>query len=218
MITSFPAFLLGLQGAEGSFSATLPFGKLEEFIMTTPFIGQIAMVAFDFAPDGWYLCDGKERNVTSDNKLLAQILAGKYNLQGDPPHDSNDPKVFRVPDLRGRVPLGINPMAGNSDNDRNSYGLGDKSGTEQVELTQANLPEIQMKLKATNADSNETSPSGSALLSKPRSSIYATGATNFVEMDCISSIGSSENNAHNNLQPYLAINFIIAYQGIDPRP
>ncbi|MEQ9483431.1 phage tail protein [Coleofasciculus sp. F4-SAH-05] len=181
--------------------------------MTTPLIGQIAMVAFDFAPDGWYLCDGKLRNVISgENDVLAAILAEKYNQPGDPTQG-----VFRVPDLRGRVPLGINPMGGNSDNDRNSYGLGDKSGSEQVELTQANLPEIQLKLKATNADSNETSPSGSAILSKPRSSIYATGATNFVEMDCISSIGSSENNAHNNLQPYLAINFIIAYQGIDPR-
>lgn len=214
MITSFPAFLLGRQEAEGSFSATLPYGKLEEFIMTTPLIGQIAMVAFDFAPDGWYLCDGTLYDIISDeNDILASILAGKYNQPGDPTQGA-----FRVPDLRGRVPLGINPMAGNSDNDRDSYSLGDKSGTEQVELTQANLPEIQMKLKATNADSNETSPSGSALLSKPRSSIYATGATNFVEMDCISSIGSSENNAHNNLQPYLAINFIIAYQGIDPRP
>jgi len=214
MITSFPAFLLGLQEAEGTFSTTLPYGKLEEFIMTTPLIGQIAMVAFDFAPDGWYLCDGTLYDIISDeNDILASILAGKYNQPGDPTQGT-----FRVPDLRGRVPLGINPMGGNSDNDRNSYGLGDKSGSEQVELTQANLPEIQMKLKATNADSNETSPSGSALLSKPRSSIYATGATNFVEMDCISSIGSNENNAHNNLQPYLAINFIIAYQGIDPRP
>ncbi|MEQ8969475.1 MAG: tail fiber protein [Coleofasciculus sp. C1-SOL-03] len=213
MITSFPAFLLGLQEAEGSFSATLPYGKLEEFIMTTPFIGQIAMVAFDFAPDGWYLCDGTLHDIISnENDILASILAGKYNQPGDPTQGT-----FRVPDLRGRVPLGINPMGGNSDNNRNSYGLGDKSGSEQVELTQANLPEIQLKLKATNADSNETRPSG-AILSKPRSSIYATGATDFVEMDCISSIGSNENNAHNNLQPYLAINFIIAYQGIDPRP
>jgi microcystin-dependent protein len=211
MITSFPAFLLGRQEAEGSFSATLPDTKLEELMMTEPFIGQIAMVAFDFAPDGWFLCNGECHPITTATQVLAEILQGLYG-------QCDDENKFRVPDLRGRVPLGINPMAGNSDNDRDSYSLGDKSGTEQVELTQANLPEIQMKLKATNADSNETSPSGSALLSKPRSSIYATGATNFVEMDCISSIGSSENNAHNNLQPYLAINFIIAYQGIDPRP
>lgn len=211
MITSFPAFLLGRQEAEGSFSATLPDTKLEELMMTEPFIGQIAMVAFDFAPDGWFLCNGECHPITTATQVLAEILQGLYG-------QCDDENKFSVPDLRGRVPLGINPMAGNSDNDRDSYSLGDKSGTEQVELTQANLPEIQMKLKATNADSNETSPSGSALLSKPRSSIYATGATNFVEMDCISSIGSSENNAHNNLQPYLAINFIIAYQGIDPRP
>ncbi|MFP4100687.1 phage tail protein [Coleofasciculus sp.] len=210
MITSFPAFLLGLQEAEGSFSATLPYTKLEELMMTEPFIGQIAMVAFDFAPDGWFLCNGECHPITTATQVLAEILNGLYG-------QCDDENKFRVPDLRGRVPLGINPMAGNSDNARNSYGLGDKSGSEQVELTQANLPEIQLKLKATNADSNETRPSG-AILSKPRSSIYATGATDFVEMDCISSIGSNENNAHNNLQPYLAINFIIAYKGIDPRP
>lgn len=210
MITAFPAFLLGRQEAEGSFSATLPDTKLEELMMTEPFIGQIAMVAFDFAPDGWFLCNGECHPITTATQVLAEILNGLYG-------QCDDENKFRVPDLRGRVPLGINPMAGNSDNDRNSYGLGDKSGSEQVELTQANLPEIQLKLKATNADSNETRPSG-AILSKPRSSIYATGATDFVEMDCISSIGSNENNAHNNLQPYLAINFIIAYQGIDPRP
>ncbi|MEQ8753811.1 MAG: tail fiber protein [Coleofasciculus sp. G1-WW12-02] len=183
--------------------------------MTEPFIGQIAMVAFDIVPDGWYLCDGKLRNVTSGvNDVLATILAGKYNQPGDPTQG-----VFRVPDLRGRVPLGINPMPGNSSpaSGVSTYTLGAKGGSEAVELTAANLPEIQLKLKATNADSNATSPSESALLSKPRSSIYATGSTNFVEMDCISTIGSSQNNAHNNLQPYLAINFIIAYQGIDPR-
>lgn len=220
MITSFPTFLLDRKETERLFSQTLPYGKLEESIMTEPFIGQIAMTAFDFAPDGWYLCDGTERNVTSDNKLLAQILAGKYNLQGDPPHNSNDPKAFRVPDLRGRVPLGINPMPNTSTStcDLSTYCLGETGGSEKVELKEENLPEIRLKLKATNADSNATSPSESALLSKPRSSIYTTGSTNFVEMDCISSLGSSQNNALDNLQPYLAINFIIAYEGIDPRP
>lgn len=211
MITSFPACLLGLKGAEGSFSETLPYGKLEELIMTQPFIGQIAMVAFDVIPDGWFLCNGERRPITSETQVLAQILAGKYD--NDPV-----PNTFRVPDLRGRVPLGINPMPENSSpaSGLDTYNLGKTGGSEQVELTETNLPEIRLKLKATNADSNETRPSG-AILSKPRSSIYATGATDFVEMDCISSIGSNENNAHNNLQPYLAINFIIAYQGIDPR-
>lgn len=215
MITSFPSFLLDLKGAEESFGKTLPNGKLEELVMTQPFIGQIAMVAFDVVPDGWYLCDGKLRNVTSgENDVLAAILAGKYNQPGDPTQG-----VFRVPDLRGRIPLGTNPMPGNGSpaSGVSTYTLGETGGTEEVQITEANLPEVQAKLKATNADSNSTSPSESALLSKPRSSIYATGATSFVEMDCIVGIGSGNNIPVNTRQPYLAINFIIAYQGIDPR-
>jgi len=183
--------------------------------MTQPFIGQIAMVAFDVVPDGWYLCDGTLRNIISgENDVLAAILAGKYNQPGDPTQS-----VFRVPDLRGRIPLGINPMPGNGSpaSGVSTYTLGETGGTEEVQLTEANLPEVQAKLRATNADSNSTSPSESALLSKPRSSIYATGATSFVEMDCIVGIGSGSNTPVNNRQPYLAINFIIAYQGIDPR-
>ena len=164
MITSFPAFFLELEGAEGRFSERLPYGKLEELIMTEPFIGQIAMVAFDVVPDGWFLCNGERRPITTETQVLAQLLAGKYD-------DAPVPNTFRVPDLRSRVPLGINPMPGNSSpaSGVSTYTLGTKGGSEAVELTQANLPEIQLKLKATNADSNETSPSGSALLSKPRS-------------------------------------------------
>lgn len=211
MLTSFPSFLLDLKGAEESFSETLPYGKLEELIMTEPFIGQIAMVAFDFAPDGWFLCNGECHPITTATQVLADILQGSYG--------QCDENEFRVPDLRGRIPLGINPMPGNSSpaSGVSTYTLGETGGTEEVQLTEANLPEVQAKLRATNADSNSTSPSESALLSKPRSSIYATGATSFVEMDCIVGIGSGSNTPVNNRQPYLAINFIIAYQGIDPR-
>lgn len=212
MITSFPAFLFDRKETERLFSQTLPYGKLEESMMTKPFIGQIAMVAFDFAPDGWLLCNGESHPITTATQALAKLL--------EKPSEPWKNNKFRVPDLRGRVPLGINPMSGNSSpaSGVSAYHLGKTGGSEKVELTEADLPEIRLKLKATNADSNATSPSESALLSKPRSSIYATGSTNFVEMDCISSIGSSQNNAHDNLQPYLAINFIIAYEGIDPRP
>lgn len=195
--------------------ATLPSRKIEEFIMPEPFIGQILMVAFDVVPTGWYLCDGELRSITpgTDN-ILAEILGGKYNQDGDP-----ETGVFRVPDLRGRVPIGMNPMKINSAPALNlsDYTLGDKGGQEEMKLTEAHLPEIRPKLKATNTDSSMTIPGESALLAKPRSSIYATGSTNIVEMECISSIGSSNNEAYDNRQPYLTVNFIIAYRGIDPR-
>lgn len=178
--------------------------------MTEPFIGQIAMVAFDFAPNGWLLCNGECHPITTATKVLAAILNKRYGL-------CDDNTEFRVPDLRGRIPLGINPMSGSTDTTRKTYALGDKGGSEEVELTQANLPEVQAKLKATTADSNTAIPGESAVLSKPRSSIYTTGASSFVEIGCIGGIGSSNNTPVNNLQPYLAINFIIAYQGIDPR-
>ncbi|HEY9650434.1 MAG TPA: tail fiber protein [Coleofasciculaceae cyanobacterium] len=182
--------------------------------MPEPFIGQIIMVAFDVAPTGWYLCDGQLRNIESGkNDILATVLAGKYKQAGDP-----ETGVFRVPDLRGRVPLGMNPMQGNSApaSGLSLYNLGQNGGKEQVKLTEAHLPEIRPKLKAINTDSSLTSPGQSALLAKPRSSIYATGSNNLVEMECISVIGRSDNEAYDNLQPYLSVNFIIAYAGINP--
>lgn len=183
--------------------------------MPEPFIGQILMVAFDFAPTGWYLCDGQLRNIeTGKNDILATVLAGKYKQVGDPATG-----VFRVPDLRARVPIAMNPMKGNSASASGLglYNLGQKGGQEKVKLTEAHLPEIRPKLQATNADSNITSPAESALLAKPRSSIYSTADTNVVEMECISAIGRSNNEAYDNLQPYLTVNFIIAYTGVDPR-
>ncbi|MBE9128568.1 MULTISPECIES: phage tail protein [unclassified Coleofasciculus] len=182
--------------------------------MPEPFIGQIVMVAFDIAPPGWYLCDGQQRDIVSGkNDILATILAGKYKQSGDP-----ETGVFRVPDLRGRVPLGMNPMKGNSAPAPNLslYDLGKNGGKEEVKLTEENLPEIRPKLKATSSESSTTSPGESALLAKPRSSIYATGSTNLVEMECISAIGRSNNEAYDNRQPYLTVNFIIAYVGINP--
>lgn len=190
--------------------------------MPEPFIGQIVMVAFDFAPNGWYLCDGQQRNIESGkNDILATVLKGNYRQEGDPPYEEDKglaKGVFRVPDLRGRVPLAMNPMKGNSAPAPNLslYNLGKNGGKEEVKLTEENLPEIRPKLKATNAESSMTSPGESALLAKPRSSIYATGSTNLVEMECISAIGRSDNTAYDNRQPYLTVNFIIAYIGINP--
>ncbi|MEQ9550823.1 MAG: tail fiber protein [Coleofasciculus sp. G3-WIS-01] len=194
--------------------------------MTEPFIGQIIAVAFPDQPPGWVRCDGDFFETTTYPVLfeLIKYTYGRKRL--------GDKNYFAVPDLRGRVPIHMRPCpmenpANDTDNtdDTDSqttyYNLGDKGGEEKVQLEEKHLPPHKHKLKATSAESDCNLPDSSKLLGLSRYEVYGNGEAD-IEMhpDAIApAVTETEENceAHENMQPYLTLNFLIAVEGRNPR-
>lgn len=169
-----------------------------------PFIGQIMAVAFNFAPNGWALCNGQLLSIAQNNALFA-LLGTTYG--------GNGTTTFALPDLRGKTLIGTGQGASN-------YVLGQITGSETVTLAASQIP---AHVHAMTASADVPAVGGAAessLGSAGRTglNIFAAGATNPVTMGSnTSSIGGG--GAHNNMQPSLAINYCIALEGVfPPRP
>ncbi len=167
--------------------------------MSTPFLSEIKIVSFNFAPKGWALCNGQLLPI-NQNQALFSLLGTTYGGDG---------RVnFALPNLRGQVPIHTG----------NGHTLGEKAGTESVTITQQTMPTHLHVATATSATAtNSAPPSSSLLLGKTLSqSLYSSAATNLVPMapNSLSNVGGSQ--PHNNMMPYLVLNFIIALQGIFP--
>jgi microcystin-dependent protein len=167
--------------------------------MSDPLIGEIRMFAGNFAPQGWAFCDGQLLPV-AQNAALFSLLGTTYGGDGR--------TTFALPDLRGRVP--VHPGQGPGLSQRR---LGEKGGQESVTLSEAQIPAHVHKALGTNDQATFNEPEN-ALLARGRS--YENNPTSEVAMhpDTISSTGGGQD--HDNLQPYLCINFIIALQGLFP--
>lgn len=167
-----------------------------------PLLGEIKLFAGNFAPRGWALCDGQLLSI-SQNTALFSLLGTTYGGDGR--------TTFALPDLRGRVPI----HAGNGPG-LSSKSLGELSGTETNVLSISNLPSHSHTINAVSEDGNESSPAGNLpagtkLLDKEYSGASATATMN------ASMVGNTGGNqAVNNMQPYLTVNYIIALQGIYP--
>ena len=168
--------------------------------MTDYFIGEIRLIAFDRAPAGWALCQGQLLSI-AQNTALFSILGTQYG--------GNGTTNFALPDLRGVTPLAW---------DGGSVPPGGRGGAAQVTLTQANLPAHNHPLAAASGNGATPSPEG-ALFATPRvgraaqPAYSATGAVT-TAADTLATTGGSQ--PHNNLQPYLTLNFVIALNGIYP--
>jgi len=160
-----------------------------------PFLGEIAMVTFNFAPQGWALCNGQLLNIAQNTALFA-LLGTTYGGDGV--------KTFALPNLQGRIPM----------HQGNSHVLGQSGGVETVTLTQAQMPKHGHVLTASQNSATTKTPKANVLATETQNT-YAS-ATNLANMSS-SAIGTAGGNApHTNLQPYLTINFIIALQGVFP--
>jgi microcystin-dependent protein len=169
--------------------------------MPDPFIGEIRMFAGNFAPVGWALCNGQLLPI-SQNTALFSILGTTYGGNGQ--------TTFALPDLRGRVPIHAGSGTGLS-----PYNLGESGGQEQVALTVEQLPEHTHRLAITNRQADRLTPQGRILAKPAQELIYATGDPDaLLNQEAIATSGN--NQPHDNRQPYLAINYIIALQGIFP--
>ncbi len=171
--------------------------------MPDPFIGEIIIFGGNFAPRGWAFCEGQLIAISS-NQALFSILGTTYGGDGR--------TTFALPDLRGRAPLqqGHGPGLSN-------YQLGQKGGVEQVTLTEAQMPSHQHGVECDNGAGDGFSPpnklpAGAA----DRDNIYGDPVqpTQLMNAGMITATGGG--GAHTNIEPYLAINYIIALVGVYP--
>jgi microcystin-dependent protein len=170
-----------------------------------PFVGQIIPVGFNFAPPGWFLCQGQLVSI-AEFTVLFQLIGTTYGGDGV--------QTFGIPDLRGRVPLHQGTGPGLS-----TYVLGQQSGTEEVTLLSTQMgSHTHNFMTSSQAATTETPGSTMALgaaTAAPNVFVYGTGASNTsLAPTAIGPNGSSL--PHENRQPFLTVNYIIAWAGIFP--
>lgn len=168
-----------------------------------PFLGEIRMVGFNFAPRGWAFCAGQLLPI-SENIALFSVLGTTYGGNGI----SN----FALPDLRSRVPICMGNGAGLS-----TYEIGQKGGAETVTLTVAQLPAHSHPLMGSAIEATAITPSGNTLASKARVPLYTNSSPEPTQTFNGASIGATGGNEpFQILPPYLSVNYIIALEGIFP--
>ncbi len=162
-----------------------------------PFIGEIRLVPFNFAPRGWAICAGQLLPINQNQALFA-LLGTTYGGDGR--------TTFALPDLRGRIPIGAGqPPAGSG------YPLGATGGQETVALTTRQLPGHAHAVHASSAASTTKNP---ATAFPAGGGAYAAQRNVRMKPAMIGRTGGGE--GHENRQPYLSLNYIIALQGIFP--
>ena len=169
-----------------------------------PILGTIILFAGNFAPQGWALCNGQLLPI-NQNAALFSILGTTYGGNGQ--------TTFALPDLRGRVPVSAGQAVTGT-----VYVLGETGGVETVTLTQTQMPMHNHLMSAsTSALGNASLPTNAYLADGGAATkIYASSATSGVTLNvqAISQAGGSQ--PHQNMQPFLAMNYIIATQGVFP--
>ena len=174
-----------------------------------PFLGTIQAFGFNFPPRGWATCDGQLLPI-SQNTALFSLLGTMYGGNGQ--------TTFALPDLRGRVPIHMGQGPGLSP--RN---IGEHGGAESVTLTGSQMPAhthaASGTVQAQSGNGDVTSPGGAVPANDPRQRQFSTVAPN-VEMRpdtvTVTVLNAGGSQPHNNMPPYLVVNYSIALQGIYP--
>ena len=176
--------------------------------MSEPFLAEIRMVGFNFAPRGWALCNGQLLPINQNQALFA-LLGTTYGGNGQ--------TTFALPDLRGRVPIHTGSAGGAS------RALGERGGQETHTLSPAEMPAHRHPLQAASGDASQATPAGgvyggTAGAGTPESAFYAPSgsASEALHGETVASTGGGQ--PHGNMQPYTALQFAIALQGIFPSP
>ncbi|MDP9118556.1 MAG: tail fiber protein [Actinomycetota bacterium] len=168
--------------------------------MTEPFLGELRLFGFNFAPLGWAFCSGQLLPI-DQNTALFSLLGTQYGGNGQ--------TTFALPDLRGRVPISMGQGPGLS-----NYDIGEASGTETVTLNATQMPAHTHGVIANGGPASTGRPDN-AVPARAPSNVYASAPSGTaMNAGMISSSGG--NQPHNNLQPFLVLNWCIALQGIYP--
>lgn len=170
--------------------------------MSTPFLAEIKLVSFNFAPKGWALCNGQLLPINQNQALFA-LMGTTYGGDGR--------VSFGLPDLRGRMPMHMGA----------GFTLGERGGEISHTLTQSEMPAHNHLLNASLA-SSATGP-GKTITSLPNNNMLARATTDAYSNaapdtsllpSTLTNIGGSQ--PHNNMQPYNVLVFVVALQGIFP--
>jgi microcystin-dependent protein len=174
--------------------------------MATPFVGEIRMFGGNFAPQGWAFCDGSLLSI-SQNTVLFQLIGTIYGGDGQ--------QTYGLPDLRGRVPV----HQGNSP--QGNFVIGQSSGSEAVTLLSNQVPAHSHPAQAAPGG-NVVSPQNAVWSSDPGGNTAAwttpIGSPPSMSSNAIGSNNTGGAQQHDNMQPFLAISYIISLFGVFPSP
>jgi len=162
--------------------------------MAEPFLSEIRIMSFNFPPKGWALCNGQFLPI-NQNQALFSLLGTVYGGNGQ--------TTFALPNLRGRTPI----------HEGSGHTLGEAAGSTSVTLNAQSSPQHFHFLQATNTNGAVANPTGTVLGAVNNMYTGPASLTTLLPAS-VSNIGGSQ--PHNNMQPYLVLNFCIALQGIFP--
>jgi microcystin-dependent protein len=174
----------------------------------SPYVGEIRLFAGNFAPQGWNFCDGSLVSI-SENPVLYQLIGTTYGGDGV--------NTYALPDLRSRVPLHQGTAPGGA-----SYVIGQRGGVEAVTLTGPQIPSHTHQVQAA-ATGTASTPANTLILSSQSSpdpnsppAYAAPNASTLVQLSPAAVANQGGGQPHDNMQPYLALNFIISLFGVFP--
>jgi microcystin-dependent protein len=164
--------------------------------MAEPFLSEIRIMSFNFAPKGWAMCNGQLLPI-NQNQALFSLLGTTYGGNGQ--------TNFALPNLQGDVPIHVGQ----------GHTLGETAGATSVTISQQTMAQHLHFAQGTSNSSGNVATPGNALLAATNVTVYAPPAS-LVALDpsSVTNVGGSQ--AHNNMMPYLVLNFCIALQGIFP--
>jgi len=164
--------------------------------MSEPYVGEIRLFAGNFAPNGWAFCDGQLLSI-AQSTVLFELIGTIYGGDGQ--------STFALPDLRGRVPV----------HQGNGYLIGESGGQETVTLAAAQMPAHRHAMNASTAAASATQGPSQVLGSSAAMRLYGTG-TPSMAMDPNALAQAGGNQAHDNMPPFVGLNYIISLFGIFP--
>jgi microcystin-dependent protein len=169
--------------------------------MSEPFLAEVRIVGFNFAPRSWAQCDGQILPI-NQNQSLYSLLGTTYGGDGR--------TTFALPDMRGRTPIHVDTSGG-----ANHY-QGQKSGEDAHTLSANEMPQHTHALRATTGGANTNQPAGNVLAKTAATDPFYLSLTSPVDMSTAAVLAAGGGAAHENSQPSIALNFCIALQGLFP--
>jgi len=163
--------------------------------MGTPFMSELKLISWNFAPKGWAFCNGQFLPI-NQNQALFSLLGTTFGGNGQ--------TTFALPNLQGRIPIHMG----------NGFTLGQAFGEVAHTVTMSEMPAHTHPMGASNQAANKNIATGNVYASAPQNLYSNANPAGSMAPAAVTNVGGSQ--PHENLQPYLTLNWIIALQGVFP--